>query len=522
MKVRETTFILSGNPQELLRSVGADFKLRRRPLADRRGAYFDTFDWRLHRAGRTLFLSRTPGRVAWRLQTPDGVIESPPTELKPACFSWDFTPGPLRAELEKWTGVRALLPRVHVEAREREWQALDARSKIVVRLKVSRGRARRPGARTSRPLPARIRLTPLRGYGKQFKTLLRAVARELGRKPSDRPEMELALEAVGLQADDYSSKLSLDLDPQMPAAGAAKKIHRTLLDTMERNERGIRRRLDSEFLHDFRVAVRRTRSALGQIKGVFPAPTRRRFRRQFSWLGDLTGPARDMDVYLLKMGDFKAQLPKRAAADLAPLEHFLSQRRDAEYDVLSAALDSGRYRRFKTDWRRFLEKPPPRRSALPNALRPVAEVASERVWRVYGRVMKKGLKIAPDSPPDKLHRLRIECKKLRYLMEFFRSLYPKKKIGRLIKELKKLQDNLGEFNDYQVQQATLRNLVEDAGGSFPAAAAMAIGRLLERLEIGQRRERENFEARFRRFSAQKNRRTFAALFASADRSGRTE
>ena len=43
------------------------------------------------------------------------------------------------------------------------------------------------------------------------------------------------------------------------------------LQTLRINEDGVRKDLDSEFLHDFRVAVRRTRSALSQIKGVFPA-----------------------------------------------------------------------------------------------------------------------------------------------------------------------------------------------------------------------------------------------------------
>ena len=47
------------------------------------------------------------------------------------------------------------------------------------------------------------------------------------------------------------------------------KIER--LDTLEANVEGTRADLDSEFLHDLRVATRRTRSALSQIKAVLPA-----------------------------------------------------------------------------------------------------------------------------------------------------------------------------------------------------------------------------------------------------------
>ena len=42
-----------------------------------------------------------------------------------------------------------------------------------------------------------------------------------------------------------------------------------------RTRPALRERLDTEFLHDFRVALRRTRSLLGQIRDVFPAACRR-------------------------------------------------------------------------------------------------------------------------------------------------------------------------------------------------------------------------------------------------------
>ena len=74
-------------------------------------------------------------------------------------------------------------------------------------------------------------------------------------------------------------------------------LHR-LLDTMLANETGTREDIDSEFLHDFRVSVRRTRSAISQIKGVIPQKILDRFRPEFTWLGQITGPTRDMDVYL--------------------------------------------------------------------------------------------------------------------------------------------------------------------------------------------------------------------------------
>jgi CHAD domain-containing protein len=85
-----------------------------------------------------------------------------------------------------------------------------------------------------------------------------------------------------------SAKPDLQLQPSMPAGEAARRILQNQLEAMEANEEGTCAARDPEFLHDFRVAVRRTRSALSQIKGVLPAPVLERFRPEFAWLGEIT------------------------------------------------------------------------------------------------------------------------------------------------------------------------------------------------------------------------------------------
>jgi CHAD domain-containing protein len=78
-------------------------------------------------------------------------------------------------------------------------------------------------------------------------------------------------------------------------------VHQALLQIIIRNEPGVRAALDSEFLHDYRVAIRRTRSLLRQIRNVFPDDAVEHFSSEFSWIGRLTGPSRDMDVLVLAL-----------------------------------------------------------------------------------------------------------------------------------------------------------------------------------------------------------------------------
>ena len=53
--------------------------------------------------------------------------------------------------------------------------------------------------------------------------------------------------------------------------------------------------------------------------------------------------------------------------------------------------------------------------------------------------------------------MRIEAKKLRYLLEFFSSLFPQPAMAPLLEQLRRVQDHLGHLNDLAVQQVKLLN-----------------------------------------------------------------
>ena len=302
----------------------------------------------------------------------------------------------------------------------------------------------------------------------------------------------------------------------MRADAAMRKILLVLLDTMEINEQGTIENLDTEFLHDFRIAVRRTRSALTQVKGVFPEQSRARFAKKFAWLGDITTPTRDLDVHLLEFNSLKKSLPKALRDDLEPLRQFLTVQQRQEQTKLAGKLKSAAYLRLKDQWRRFLTSPLPKHPGAQDALKPIAEIARRRTWRMYRRVLREGSAITPASPAADLHELRKSCKKLRYLMEFFQSLYPADKIRRLIRELKGLQDNLGEFQDLEVQKHTLEQyagqMTQD--GVMQPGTQIAFDTLQKHLHTSTGRVRNEFESRFKRFSSKPNRLRFKRLFHS--------
>jgi CHAD domain-containing protein len=326
--------------------------------------------------------------------------------------------------------------------------------------------------------------------------------------------LRLALAETGRTPGDYSSKLNLRLDPEMRADQAAREILLRLLNIMQINEPGVCEGTDTEFLHDFRVAIRRTRSALSQIKAVLPEAAVNKYRAEFAWLGQITTPTRDLDVYLLSFDDYRERIPANAREDLKPLHDFLQAHREVEQAALAKALKSARYRSLLKNWRALLESSPPTRGLPANALRPVFPLADERIWHVYTRALKQGRAIGPDTPAVALHELRKTCKKLRYLMEFFQSLYPAREIKQLIHVLKSLQDNLGQFQDYEVQVETLKRfshqMVEE--DKVNPDTLLAMGMLIERLEDSQKLARKEFSERFEAFSADENVEHFRKIF----------
>ena len=114
------------------------------------------------------------------------------------------------------------------------------------------------------------------------------------------------------------------------------------------------------------------------------------------------------------------------------------------------------------------------------------ELASHRITRVYRKMVKMGRAIDDDSPAEDLHELRKVGKELRYLLEFFASLYPADVVKPFIKTLKGLQDQLGRFQDREVQANALRELAPEVA---EPATVMAMGVLVERFMQGGGRRR---------------------------------
>ncbi|MGH3736593.1 MAG: CHAD domain-containing protein [Micromonosporaceae bacterium] len=296
-----------------------------------------------------------------------------------------------------------------------------------------------------------------------------------------------------------------------PAGDACARLFGSLADAIDSQLPGTLGDRDIEFLHQLRVAVRRTRSGLKAFRGVYPAPELARFATGFGWLQQATGAARDLDVQVFGYDAELAHLSGDPAAALEPLHELLIHKRETAHWTLRKALTSTRYGELLRRWRRFLAHP----ADGPEAATPVREVADQRIRRAYRRVVKPARRITGESPAEALHDVRKRAKELRYLLEFFAGLYPKSEITRQIRSLKKLQDNLGGFQDAQVQAAHLAEWGEELSlAGAEEATMLALGELIVHHQNSAVRLRAEFGDRFARFDAASHRRQFADLFGA--------
>ncbi|GGF62765.1 CHAD domain-containing protein [Terasakiella brassicae] len=482
--------------------------------------YLDTFDWALCRNDISFIYEQTDASHLRIMTDQRGVkTPAPQTVEHLPVFPDDIPAGKMQKTIAKMVGLRALIPLAQLKSEQIIIHVEDKKGRVRIRLVVEVNFQRPAPRRKMLELGCRLRIECLKGYEKDF---AKTLPRFAGLTPSSQKVFfGQIMENIGKTPMDYSSKLKIKLDRDMRADEALKTILKDQLAQIETNIDGTIANTDTEFLHDLRVAVRRSRSALSRLKGVLPPSIQDRFSQELAWIGSITTPVRDLDVYLLDYPKYRDQLSPQQQENLQPLYYFLLKQHEMARHELIDNLNSRRFRDFLVKWRAFLDKPVPQRPSAPVAAQEIGTIADKRIWKTYTRVIAEGSAIHEDTPAAALHDLRKTCKKLRYLLEFFASLYPANQVSELVKTLKGLQENLGDFQDLDVQAGKLHDfsaqMMQD--GEDRPQVFMSMGVLVEGFMSKKEIVRTEFAERFASFSSKAVEKDFRQL-VNKDKAGK--
>ena len=227
-----------------------------------------------------------------------------------------------------------------------------------------------------------------------------------------------------------------------------------------------------EGLHQLRVAFRRLEVALGAFGREFGQEWLEELRGRAKILAGRLAPARDLDVFVEKL---LADPPKSGVSEgLNQLRARAESARNHAWAAVALCISSADFELFTDDVAALAA------SQLPLTRDRRLRRTAERMLDRQIRRMKKRGAVARNEEEGDLHRLRIALKKLRYTAEFFAPLYPKSEVKDYLKELRGLQNHLGELNDVANVRSVVSGLLreknkKDDDSSLRYAAGAMVG-----------------------------------------------
>lgn len=405
----------------------------------------------------------------------------------------------LRSLLSKLIGLRKLEANIKLKVTQYSLALRDDERKCVARANVL-------CSETS----VYVNAIAIRGYSKAYGQLCKQLTK-IGFQQSQRFTFaQLFHDNIGLLPDIPNTQQYLP-EPEDKLGTAVRNMCVAMINTARSHEFGvIEKSEDTEYLHDYRVSMRKTRSLLSLMKILFATSEHISIKQRLSDIMAPTNRARDLDVYLLQQSEYEALLPENLREGLPLMFDDFRKQHSAAYKSLKTRLTGDVYQKEIESCKSWIEQQ--KLDDLSEiASSPVVQVINKLAQKKYRKIIRTGIVISPLSPDDDVHELRLECKKFRYLLSFFGSIYPEHDLKRLIKKLKRMQNTLGLFNDYSVQQGALHEYL--ANSRQNKKIHVSVGALILVLAQKQQEQRQLVEAKFAEFASDETAQLVESLFS---------
>ena len=249
----------------------------------------------------------------------------------------------------------------------------------------------------------------------------------------------------------------VELDANASPLSAARAIAAAALTQLQANAAGVIGGEDPEYLHQYRVALRRLRSAIAVYRNA-GGELDEGLREDLRWIARLTGPARDWDVLVAESLPALLDAYRAGRAARTVRLRAAAHRRRAHI-ALREALGSMRYLRLVLALARWIAQPSPEAAAADAS---VADFAQRLVGRRHKRLVADARRLSALTPVER-HALRLDAKRLRYALEGLASLFRGKRVKTFLEALSEIQDDLGRANDAAVAARLLADLSPPGG-----------------------------------------------------------
>jgi len=483
--------------------------------------YFDTPEFDILRAGWTYRCRQRGGQSTLNLKARgrhDGRVFvrdeiQQPLSRDAVSMLHDLPPGPVKKYLDSIVDTRRNRKLFCVASQRRVFAVTSPGSKpSQIELDVDRTRITAEKAKKNAPGSfefMELELELASGDASAVDELAKALFHRLRLTPAQFSKFDRGIQAAGLSGKALATKRAkptiMETDPFLDLVYL---FFGRQLQRMKRFQPIAWEGLDREGVHRMRVAIRRFRTILRAYRPALGKSVVKPINKELRWLFKQLGEARDADVGEMAIQQFIASLPEDAARAAAPYEAHVRQRTFDAYMNLTEVFVGGRYRELINTLEEFVAAGPHESMKVRVGDLTIAEAADRDIRKSARRMIKRGDRIIAESLVEKLHKLRIEAKHLRYLLDFYNMAQPVR-WKESINELEKLQDLLGWHQD----AITSRERLEAYHDALPTAGEdcalrLSIDRLISTENERMESYRREFPAAWRQFKSVFERPTF--------------
>ena len=463
--------------------------------------YFDTHDWRIHRAGFVLRIRSGSGRsqatlkslnsagaeVANRREMSETMENSESESIRQSIW-------PVGTRIHALSGARALRPLFEIRtSRQRFAIRREDEAQQLGEIALDETVISRPHGAPETSMQ-RVEVEALTAAHEPLHSLVKTLQIDCALEAAFDTKFSHGLKSVGLVPEATLEFAPTAVDASMTMVEVALANLRRYLSAWHLHEPGARLGDDPEELHDMRVAGRRLEAILRQFRSSLPTSFLR-IRPTLKTVLRALGHARDLDVALSELETFSREVPRSDRDSVEPLKQHLVSERDRARARMLSVLDSIWVQKNLQELTSLLAAPAAASQQSSQEL--ALNMSPQLISRRYRKLRKCADLLRSDASMEAYHEVRGQVKKLRYILEAVAAIYGKP-ADRMLRALRRWQEKLGVQQDAAVASCRLKAIASAPPKGIPPETLFLMGRLAEHYASVAVQERKRYAKAYRK------------------------
>lgn len=256
---------------------------------------------------------------------------------------------------------------------------------------------------------------------------------------------------------------------------------------------------DVEYLHDYRINIRKSRVILSEFDGIFPLKKSKTLNKFLKKNTRLTNKIRDLDVLISNSEKCKLFLPPEKQNYLDKFFNDLKIRQKSELYRYIKFIKSKDFNNNLAIFKNLISLES-KKPVNVNSFKPIGSNLSKCVKTLYKNIRKLGCFIVINKSYSDLHTYRISVKKLRYILEIFNIFFNEIQLMQFLSKLKKIQSILGCYNDFQNQIKIIKKYISENRNSYSEENILIIESLKLHLLERKKQKLDEFFVEYEQFN----------------------